>query len=447
MTGGMPYRFIRFWGSALMIAGVVAWSCGPGAGRTWALVGDSEGAFGLDGSLRTVGGVIDNYDFEPFFGRDNEIDETVQTILRMTALGRPRDSVAYEIHLVQSLTYFSGSTAPQGTAFDLATVRTRYRALDDTVDWLTEDRTTASLWLDRFNFKIALPATDITVGRQAITFGKAFFWNPLDVFLPFDPRQFDRDYKAGVDALRVDIALGNFSGITLVGVLGRELDLSGDYIEDEKIFNSSWFGSSLMTRVFTNFSGWDFAVQGGKVYGGYQIGGGLTGEISALAVRGEAAYFWADNSPDLPLPLHGDLIEDQLTAVVGVGHRFENSLMLDLEYFYNEGGEDDDFNTAQIRFRNRSILNLGRQLVGFRASYEFLPILVGDVSLIYSLSDSSAQIQPLLNLSLSDNAEFLLGVSLNFGARPGGESIETAELKSEFGTNPHFYFMEVKFYF
>ena len=62
---------------------------------------------------------------------------------------------------------------------------------------------------------------DLTAGRQAITFGKAYFWNPLDVFFPFDSSQIDREYKPGVDALRIDVPLGAFSGLNLVGAAGR----------------------------------------------------------------------------------------------------------------------------------------------------------------------------------------------------------------------------------
>jgi len=346
------------------------------------------------------------------------------------------------------LTYFSAGASPGTGAFDLAIGKTRYRALDETWDWLEKGETTASLWLDRFNLKIVLPNTDISVGRQAITFGKAYFWNPLDVFLPFDPRQFDRDYKAGVDALRIDIPLGDFSGFTLVGVLGRELDLSGDYVRSEKTLNASWYGSALLARVFTTLEGWDLALQGGKIYGGYQIGGGLVGEISALEVRGEAAYFWADDSPPLPPPLEGDLIEDHFSAVVGLGHRFENTLVLEFEYLYNNGGSKiDDLNAALFRFQNGAIISLSRHLAGLLASYDFMPILVGHVAVIYSLSNSSAQVQPFLTLSLTDNADVLLGASVNLGRRPKGDSVQTTKVKSEFGTYPHFCFAEIKVYF
>lgn len=417
------------------------------SGQSSALIGDTEGVFGLDGSIRTIGAIIHNYDYSPLFGEDNTTDEYSQTILRLTAGGKPIDRLSYEIHLLQSLTYSSAGVAPGAGAFDLTAGKSRYRAVDEAWDWLSEDKATASLWIDRFNLKIALPSGDITLGRQAITFGKAYFWNPLDVFLPFDPRQFDRDYKAGVDALRFDIPLGNFSGFTLVGVLGRELDLSGHYKGGEKALDVSWYGSSGLARFFTTFKGWDLAFQGGKVYGGYQVGGGLVGEINALEIRGETANFWAEEGSPLPSPLQGNLIEDHFIAVAGLGHRFENTLVLEFEYLYNGGGETEDLNKAWARFQRGAIIHLGRHLAGLMVSYDFMPILVGKIALIYSLSDSSAQLQPSLNLSLTDDADLLLGASLHSGRRPEGDSLQTTELKSEFGTYPDFYFAEIKVYF
>ena len=58
-------------------------------------------------------------------------------------------------------------------------------------------------WAELYESKeAAFRFAGLTIGRQAVSFGKAHFWNPLDVFLAFDPFQFDRDYKPGVDAQR-----------------------------------------------------------------------------------------------------------------------------------------------------------------------------------------------------------------------------------------------------
>jgi len=406
-----------------------------------------EEAFKLNGSLRTIGALVDNYDYEPFFGRDNPTDEYSQTLLRLTAEGRFGERLSGQVHLVQSYTYFSGESGSGLGSFNLTSGAVRYRALDEAWDWLTDRQTSAGLWLDRFNLKIALPKADITLGRQAITLGKAWFWNPLDVYLPFDPRQFDRDYKAGVDALRVDFPLGPFSGFTLIGVLGRELDLSGSYQGGNEVWRASRAGSSWLARYFTNLSGWDLAVQGGMIYHGYQLGGGLVGEIAGWQVRAEAAYFWAEDSPRLPVPFEGDLFEDHLTGVLGLGRYFSSSLDLEFEYLFNGGGDAEDLTRSLARYQGGGLMHLGRHLVGLTVSYDLLPILIGRAAWMQSLSDGSFQFQPTLTYSLSDNSELIAGTAFHRGARPESRPPWGPEIKSEFGTYPDYYFAEFKIYF
>ena len=411
----------------------------------WALYGDTESAFGLDGRLSTTNLLIDNYDFKPFFG-NNSTDQTSQNILRLIAAGRPSGQLNYEVHGLQSYTYSSSRRETGASILGTTGTDTRYRAVDATWDWYERGNNAASMWLDRFNLKASLAKADIVAGRQPITFGKAYFWNPLDSFLPFDPRQFDRDYKAGVDALRMDVPFGSFTGINLVGVAGRQLDYSGKYV-DHGTLNASWYGSAILAGTFTTLQGWDLAVQGGKIYGGYQLGGGLVGEIGPVETRAEAAYFWAQDSEPLPSPLEGDLVEDSFTGVVGFGHRFENSLTLEIEYFYNGAGDSNDLDASFVRFASGNILQMSRHLTGFLISYEFIPIITGQFTTLYSWEDPSAQIQPILTWSVSNNTDLMLGASINFGDRPTRDSSGEVKLRSEFGTFPDFYFMEFKLYF
>ena len=413
-----------------------------------ALVGDTDSFLGLDGSFRTFVASVHNYNVPLYSGLGNQTDDYLQAILRLTSSGNPFKNLSYEVHLVQTFTHSSAPHAYGIGNMDFGVrKKTRYRALDDVWHWLDKNRTTASLWMDRFNLKCSLSKADITIGRQAITFGKAYFWNPLDVFLPFDPAQFDRDYKPGVDALRLDVSTGDFSGFTLIGALGRKIEPSGGYEYDEKEWSTSWYGSSVLGRFFTHISGWDVSIQGGKVYGGYQLGGGMVGEINGLGIRGEAAYFWAEESPSMPTPLSGDIFEDHFTGVIGCGYRFQNSLNIEFEYLYNGGGESNEPYTSLPRLESGAITHLGRHLTGLMCSYEFTPLAIGQFACIYGICDSSAQIQPSLTLSLTDDAELLMGTTINVGQHPSTDPFQNIEIKSEFGTYPNLYFVEFKIYF
>lgn len=407
-----------------------------------ALLGDSEGAAALDGSVRTLSAATNNYDFPPLFG-DHPGDGVSQNLLRLTASGHPFSWLRFEIHGVQGLAY-STTNAGGGLplpGFDTAAV-TRYRALDASTDWAGAPLV-ARLWLDRCNLKITMPFADLIVGRQAINFGQAYFWSPLDVFLPFDPRQFDRDYKAGVDALRLDIPLGAFAGINLVAAAGRSLFEPAD-----EALAASWYGSAVLARLFLNLGGFDWALQGGKVYGGYQIGGGLTGEVGPLQLRAELAGLFAVGAPELPPPLEGKEVFSHLSAVLGVGHRFESSLNLQSEYLYNGLADPDDRETGFFRQGQGLAYHVGRHILGVMASYQILPILTGSLAWIFSASDASSLFQPGLVLSVADEADFIMGAMIALGKRPDlVTSSSPLGLRSEFGTYPDIYYLQFKLYF
>jgi hypothetical protein len=410
-----------------------------------ALYGDSEGDLGLDGSLRLIVLGLDNFDFPDFFG-GNDQDFLAQAILRLTAMGHPSDRLAYEVHLVQSVTYTTAQTGG-GDPIGTGQGNQRYRALQLEIDQYDEEGLSSLAFLDRLNVKLTFDWADLTLGRQAITFGKAYFWNPLDEFSPFDPSQFDRDYKAGADAARLDIPLGGFSGLNLVAAAGRTIESDGSFSSQNSVAGLSWYGSALLLRAFTNQYGYDWALQGGKVYGGYQLGGALVGDIGVYQVRLEAAYVWAVDSPALPGPLAGDLMESHLKAVIGLGRRFESSLQLESELFYNGAGDSGDLRAALARVGYGSSLQMSRLIWGLRASYEISPLLAGSWVWLVSLDDSSWQTQPSLIYSLSDNSELICGLTINRGDRPGLDRGGNIQPHSEFGSFADFVFFELKWYF
>ena len=428
---------------------VVLWLCGGSAVR--AQVAPAGPGLEWGGSVRTLAGAVRSRPTAPDTSGAGGVFD--QSLLRLTLDGHPTGHVAFEAHLVQSYTFSSSETgnaelgAASLGAFGFGIGDSRYRALDAATDWLQRRSQTASLWLDRLNVRFTLPRADVTIGRQAVTFGKAYFWNPLDEFLPFDARQIDRDYKAGVDAVRVDIPAGPFSGINVVVAAGRELNAFGRYRTGDDGLAASWYGSAVLGRYFTTVRGWDAAVQAGKVYGGTQLGGGLVGEVRHLEVRAEAAYLWASPSVALPPPLSGRLIADALTAVAGVGRRFQNTLWIQLEHFHNGAATPDDLDAAFVQFATGAALNLSREITGLTVSYELTPVLTGQWATLRSWSDGSTLVEPSATRSLSDNSDLTAGAVLGFGRPPRRIDASTTHLRSEFGSFPRAVFAEMKLYF
>lgn len=414
------------------------------AGPAQALVGDTAGAAGLDGSLRTLAAGIRNYDLPVLF--DDPADALSQSVLRFTLAGRPFPALAYEVHGVESVGYASAARLPGLTAFGLVSAAAHYRALD--LGWRQEERSdlTVAADVDRANATWHLTRADVTMGRQAITLGKTYFWNPLDVFLAFDAQQFDRDYKPGVDAVRVDVPLGAFAGLNVLGAAGRT---AAETADQRQRAGASWFGSAALARGFATVGGFDLALQGGKVFGGWHAGFGAVGEVGPLELRLEASGLVASASPRLlpgVLPPSERLVESAATVVAGTGHRFENTLTLEAEYFYNGAGDPAHRTAAFARFVGGTTLGVSEHLIGALASYELLPILVGQLGCIVSADDPSVQVLPQLTWSAADEVEVLAGAILGRGARPA-LGAGTLALRSEFGTFPDVWYVEVKAYF
>lgn len=366
----------------------------------------------------------DNYSFPPYFAEQGGQDTTSANYLRLTAKAKPIDHVTGEAHVVQTAVANTDIVPPKSP--------TAHRYHVDDLEWTQEDdkRLRTSLYADRALVNVVMDKADLTVGRQPITFGKAFFWNPLDIFRPFDPAKLDRDYKPGVDALRLDVPIDNFSGLNVIGAAGRRYG-------DEDV---SWDGSALIGRGFTSLKGWDVSGQGGKVYGGHHLGTGFTGEIENIQLRGELSKFYVDED-------FKNIIENHRSIVLGVGRYFENTVNVQAEYFYNGAGQPDHLDLAAQRVRQGFTTNMSRHLVGASVSYDFHPLVVGRISGIVSLNDHSYQIQPDVRINFTDDMDFIIAAIFNHGQRPGVHATGQAYRRSEFGSYPDTFLAELKFYF
>ena len=423
------------------------------AARAWSLEGPA-GALDLGGSVRTLPALAQQPHGDP------ELGVFDQTLLRLTARARLFELLTLEVHAVEALTITSGGAAGSGTL--LAGAATRYRALRLRWEQSSGERGAAALELDRLSLKLRLPFADLTVGRQPINFSKSLFWNPLDVFLPFDPRVFDRDYKPGVDALHLIIPLGGTSGVEVVSALGRTLQpdaKAGAVAVPGGFAAATRTGSAAVARAFTTLGRFDLALQGGLVYGGWMLGAGASGEAFGVGLHAEVAATRADaaadgNTPPTLLPdgngslRFAPLLEDRLAVSLGVDRRFDNGLLVGLELFHDGGAAPGDPLLSAARVAVGALTNLSRDLGALLLKKQLTPLLSAQLAALLSLSDRSALFVPQLSWSLSDEAELLCGAQVGLGPRPGRDPLLKFPVpRSEFGTAPNLVWLEAKLYF
>ena len=80
--------------------------------------------------------------------------------------------------------------------------------------------------IDRANAQVHLRRSELTIGRQAIGWGRGVMFTSVDLFAPFSPLKVDREWRSGVDAVRADIKVTDRSSVDLVGAFGNTLDRS-----------------------------------------------------------------------------------------------------------------------------------------------------------------------------------------------------------------------------
>jgi len=291
------------------------------------------------------------------------------------------------------------------------------------------------LWVhefDRLAATFSVWNLDFIFGRQAITWGTGRFWQPTDLFSPFGPLQVDREFKAGNDAARLILALGDFTQAEFVWAFGRDAD------PDRSA------GVGKFKALFKDF---DISVLGGWVQTDIVGGGDFAGDLggSGIQIHGEVLFNHVKDS------------SDYLDFLVGMDYRFPGKgPYLFGEYYYYGAGATNAEGLNQVlsdnRILSRGTLLLGRHNLGLGASYELLPILVGMFNVLVNLTDPSAILNPVLEYSIADNAAATVGCTLPLGEAPtfvlspGGFALSDAHLNSEYGTYPFTFFIEVRFY-
>jgi hypothetical protein len=314
--------------------------------------------------------------------------------------------VGGELALEHTLDWESGTAAAQALGLLSST-----RPGDDWLgtDWtIHQDR--AVVWrqrLDRVNVALSHGAWSLRVGRQAISWGTTLFLTPADPFAPFDPADPFREYRRGVDAVRVQWYPGPQS---LVDVVVRPA--------------STPYGSTLtaLVRGMTTVHGWELSAWGGTVHDAAAAAAGLTRSVGASALRAEVVM--RRDSSDAVV-LRGTVGLDRRVTLAG------RDLYGVIEYQHDGFGAARAGQLAAVglsRPAQRAELQvLGRDEAAAQLTYQIHPLLRLDLRASWNLRDGSGLVAPAAELSLSDEVTARGGLFLGVGpagpipALPGSE--------------------------
>lgn len=298
------------------------------------------------------------------------------------------------------------------------------------LNWKIEDSKTlyAEHGLDRLLLSYHLPFADLTIGRQAISWGTGMFWNPTDLFAPFSPTEIDTEEKPGTDMIDLEIPIGSLTELNAI-------------YAPLKTFEDS----SIAGRFKTNIYNYDLSIMMGKFHEEMIYGLDFSGYIGGAGFRGEGTYTQVEEE------------EDFFRFVLGADYSFPKNLYLTLEYYYNGFGTNNENNYLTLlsspeflkRLQRGEIYNLARDYLGVFLSYPIFPLLTLRGTVIFNIDDQSIFFSPGLEYSILTNLDLMIGANI-FKGREGSEygSIEGEYygIPIEFGY-PQLYFAYLKWYF
>ncbi len=383
----------------------------------WSLDEFEPAPYRLGGSVKAL---LLGYDLSDVSFGAFETEAGLSTSLRLTLTGDPTERIGYELHL---LLRDELDTDPAVSSLGSA-VEARnplFRGLGDGSTWVDGNRHTLAADVAYANLHWSNGRTDVTLGRQAVTFGRSFFWNPIDWLSTFSPTEIDREYKTGVDALRATRSLGRFSGVELVYAYGD---------------GGARDSSAAIARWFGNLNDWDLELLTGSVWIDNRYGFAFSGDVLGAGVRGEISRNAPRNGPD----------PDFTGATLEVDYRWDNSLYLITELHYNGFGSTDPDDYAALFLNPRIITgqvqNVGRDYLASSLGYEFTPLINGTAAILLNLHDRSGIVSPTLQISLGDESNLTAGAIL-----PWGDGPTLTGLPSEYGAYPLSVWVQYRHYF
>lgn len=261
--------------------------------------------------------------------------------------------------------------------------------------------------LDRLYGLFHTPAGTVSVGRQAISFGLAKVFSPVDVVLPTGIRAQERSYRPGVDAARWLVPIGAVS----------ELDVGWVAGDDDLVF----------LRGYSTIDIWTLEATAIEMNGSNHLFGfGAQTAIGHWGVWQELA--WLNGEDD-----------GGLRWTLGADQRFLDDVYVVAEYHYNglgdDGGPYSQATDPGVFYQKGMVVPWGRHYLSVQASNPLTPLVQGQLGTTVNLSDGSAMSTAALDWSVSNNSSLEVGVEWPWGAEPEFDG-SVPEVREEFGVYP-----------
>jgi hypothetical protein len=268
------------------------------------------------------------------------------------------------------------------------------------------------IFLDNAYLKLRFKLFDLTIGRQQISTGTGYVWNPTDVFNIKD--LFDPTYEQpGHNAIMLEVPIGY--DYTLSALYAPESDWNSSTKMIRLKGRALHFDYTLIAveREWTFHDYTTFDSNNGGFLGIPQkrhlFGISTAGEIIGLGVLAEYAYNEMQYRKNFQ------------EWVAGVNYTFDFQTYFMVEYYHNSLGKEKPshytFNDWMRLFTNEQ-KTIAKDQTYVLVQHPLTELLDGGITGIFCLSDKSYVLVPTLIYSLWENVDVMAYFSFNMG-NPG----------------------------
>ena len=257
-------------------------------------------------------------------------------------------------------------------------------------------------YIDNLYASVHFKSLDVTIGRQPISIGTGYAWNPLDVFNKKD--LMDPTYEQpGINAIRTEIPLTDRFSLDCIiaesdsiktGIKMLQLktgvgsfDLTFNVTQRHRLIPYWRFADLSSTHKTSKFIGGSFVGQVGEI--------GLWGEI-----LGSTNIIWGD-----------------IESVFGMDHTTDGGLYIMTEYFHNSlGAKNDELSFYHYVYafegESKSLMQDYLFIMAMRSLNDFM---TGSIIAFGNLNDRSFTLLPQIEWNVFENVNLSLMMSKSFG--------------------------------
>jgi len=258
--------------------------------------------------------------------------------------------------------------------------------------------------LDRFALTLTSGWGVVRIGRQAVTWGNGFLFNPIDLFNPFSPSDIEREYKIGDDMIFTQFSSKRVGDVQFLYVPRRDPE-SGDIQFDQ---------SSLAGKLHFAQGTTEFDVMAAMHYDDTVVGFGSMGYLGNTAWRLDGTWTFLEEG-------HGT--DNYLSLVANIDYSWvwwKKNCYGYVEYFFNglchdryaEAWTDPDI---AVRIDRGELFTIGRNYMSGHIRVELHPLVNVYLTAINNLSDPSGLLQPRISWDMTQNSRIILAGNIYYG--------------------------------